>query len=274
MSAKKRAKATGSCNSVLEFHKQAGHEMQCEPHLTYITDDNKYEATLILGAKMFEIFNVPWKWYNQRSGDWVEFTNTDIYKHLEEYKAGEDSLFFELDGTWWEVKSFSSADCMIPEHYYFKLADLTTVYLLTDHNTQLQYLVQKPNSDVEEWYARAKQAGLANDDDFGVKLGISFTESFPNEPPFIRVISPRMQFHTGHVTVGGSICTELLTTGTNNGWCKHKETQSAPRNLFKFLYNLIIDGGAKVDLNNLHKYTMGEAKEAFKRVASFHSWNA
>ena len=32
----------------------------------------------------------------------------------------------------------------------------------------------------------------------------------------MRVIRPRFAFHTGHVTVGGSICIELLTS---SGWC-------------------------------------------------------
>jgi hypothetical protein len=32
----------------------------------------------------------------------------------------------------------------------------------------------------------------------------------------VRVIRPRFAFHTGHVTVGGSICIELLTS---SGWC-------------------------------------------------------
>jgi hypothetical protein len=32
----------------------------------------------------------------------------------------------------------------------------------------------------------------------------------------VRAIRPRFAFHTGHVTVGGSICIELLTS---SGWC-------------------------------------------------------
>ena len=32
---------------------------------------------------------------------------------------------------------------------------------------------------------------------------------------YIRVLRPRFQFRTGHVTLGGSICTQLLS---NEGW--------------------------------------------------------
>ena len=60
---------------------------------------------------------------------------------------------------------------------------------------------------------------LANDlkrhDQNYVELEMTFEQQYPATPPFIRVISPRFQFHTGHVTVGGSICMELLT---NYGW--------------------------------------------------------
>lgn len=38
-----------------------------------------------------------------------------------------------------------------------------------------------------------------------------FPEGFPFEPPFIRVVSPRFAFHTGHITIGGSICMQILT---------------------------------------------------------------
>ena len=30
-------------------------------------------------------------------------------------------------------------------------------------------------------------------------------------PPFVRMLRPRFKFHTGHVTIGGSICSPILT---------------------------------------------------------------
>lgn len=52
-----------------------------------------------------------------------------------------------------------------------------------------------------------------------VVLEIRYSASFPMSPPFVRVIRPRFRpFHAGgggHVTMGGSICSELLT---NSGW--------------------------------------------------------
>ena len=268
----KKAKTHGPCKNAYQFHRDAMHVVQCEPdkYIGYMPNESDSRlARLTFAAQSFGIFNVQWQWYNQRSCGWSDFT-IDIHKHLDAYKAGEDSLFVEVDETLWEIKSFSHAECLIPQHY---IKDITADLLLTDHNTQLQYLARKPTtSAVEEWHASARQAGHGNDGDQGVEFEFFFPTNFPNEPPFVRVVKPRFQFHTGHITVGGSICTELLTTGTNEGWCKHKDTQSEPRNLFNFLHNLVIDGKAQVDSNVLYEYSVAEAKEAFKRVAAFHNW--
>lgn len=42
-------------------------------------------------------------------------------------------------------------------------------------------------------------------------------------PPFVRVVRPRFQFRTGHVTIGGSICMELLTL---SGWNSSEFSQT------------------------------------------------
>mmetsp|Transcript_17672 Transcript_17672/g.17384 ORF Transcript_17672/g.17384 Transcript_17672/m.17384 type:complete len:215 (-) Transcript_17672:180-824(-) len=38
-----------------------------------------------------------------------------------------------------------------------------------------------------------------------LQFEIMYTSSFPFDPPFIRVVKPIFKFHTGHVTVGGSL---------------------------------------------------------------------
>ena len=44
-------------------------------------------------------------------------------------------------------------------------------------------------------------------------------QDYPAQPFFLRVISPRCVWYTGHVTAGGSICIEALTlSGGPNGW--------------------------------------------------------
>lgn len=46
-----------------------------------------------------------------------------------------------------------------------------------------------------------------------VLLNITFKETYPFEPPFVRVVHPIIQ--GGYVLVGGAICMELLT---KQGW--------------------------------------------------------
>jgi len=48
-----------------------------------------------------------------------------------------------------------------------------------------------------------------------IVMNIQFPADYPFSPPFCRIIRPRFEFHTGHVTIGGSICMELLT---RKGW--------------------------------------------------------
>ena len=100
-----------------------------------------------------------------------------------------------------------------------------------------------------------------------VTIEITFSNDFPKAPPFVRVISPRFKYRTGHITVGGSICNILLTA---SGW-----RPLCPVQLILILHNNMIDGEARVDLDSpllYHKYSFAEAESAFKRVAEDHGW--
>lgn len=48
-----------------------------------------------------------------------------------------------------------------------------------------------------------------------IHMEMIFPTDYPLAPPFLRVLRPRFKFLTGHITIGGSICMQLLTTG---GW--------------------------------------------------------
>ena len=101
-----------------------------------------------------------------------------------------------------------------------------------------------------------------------IELLMYFPTAYPSVPPFVRVTQPRFQFHTGHVTVGGSICTALLTT---SGWIQSLTIES----LVLFIHRTIIEGKGRIDLHSpLVKvpYSDQEAKEAFRRVAADHGW--
>lgn len=74
-----------------------------------------------------------------------------------------------------------------------------------------------------------------------ILLRLSFPSTYPAAPPYVRVIRPRFAFRTGHVTIGGSICTEMLTSA---GWSSTMTVESV---LVGIRANMII-GGARLDL--------------------------
>jgi len=101
-----------------------------------------------------------------------------------------------------------------------------------------------------------------------VNFEITFPEDYPFSPPFVRVITPRFMFHTGHITIGGSICMEFLTKADENGW-------SASMNMENTLVSIqtqILMGKPEIDMVNTKPYSSHEAHEAFKRVARDHGW--
>jgi len=98
-----------------------------------------------------------------------------------------------------------------------------------------------------------------------VLLEMRFPSEYPWKPPFIYVKRPRFQFHTGHVTIGGSICMELLTT---SGWTPANDIE----NILIQIRSEMIVGNARLDLRNLSDYSEEEAKQNFTRVARQHGW--
>lgn len=114
-----------------------------------------------------------------------------------------------------------------------------------------------------------------NGEDF-VTLEMRFSQDYPFAPPFVRVVRPRFVFRTGHVTIGGSICMELLT---NTGWSSsesffvysnnsHSNTHPLANDIESILIQIrceLLSGGARLDVNNTHPYSDAEAWEAFIR---------
>jgi ubiquitin-protein ligase len=99
-----------------------------------------------------------------------------------------------------------------------------------------------------------------------IEIEITFKETYPIAPPFIRVVYPHFKFHSGHITVGGSLCMEMLT---NQGWSPTFNVE----NVITQIKMAIADGGGEIDeVNYRRRYTMDEALEAFKRVMSAHGW--
>ncbi|PNP59386.1 hypothetical protein THARTR1_00876 [Trichoderma harzianum] len=108
-----------------------------------------------------------------------------------------------------------------------------------------------------------------------VVLEFRFGANFPFSPPFVRVVRPRfLPFSRGgggHVTMGGAICSEMLT---NSGW-------SAAMTMEKVILQVRLglverDRPARLNpengTNGTNDYGIGEAVDAYQRAARLHGW--
>ena len=114
----------------------------------------------------------------------------------------------------------------------------------------------------------SEAAALRNLNSLPVTLEILFPSDYPYVPPFVRVVSPHFMFHTGHITLGGSICMELLTA---SGWLPTYSIESVLVSILAEMHG----GGARLDrqrMGHLGEYSQAEAKESFKRAALTHGW--
>jgi ubiquitin-protein ligase len=99
-----------------------------------------------------------------------------------------------------------------------------------------------------------------------IELEISFPESYPFSPPFVRVVHPRFQHLSGHVTSDGALCMEILTP---KGWAPACSLES----LLVTIRSEILEGDGRLDQVNYNKkYDSKMAQDSFIRVAKGHGW--
>ena len=137
-----------------------------------------------------------------------------------------------------------------------------TLYMTPDVLTSHDYAEICPY--LKQWSKQSKQDPV-------IVLRITFPKRFPNDVPFVRIVRPRFQYQTGHVTIGGSICTPLLTA---SNW--------KPMNVDSLVASIIVilkEGGARIQLkpdyhcnHHLMDYTEEEAREAYARVVARYGW--
>ena len=102
-----------------------------------------------------------------------------------------------------------------------------------------------------------------------IELRVSFPPDYPISPPFIRVVQPRCQSRTGRITIGGSICTNVLTLA-DDGWKPMYDFESLFSNIIAEM--LSCEPKLRIDWNNQTPYSIEEARAAFQRVAHDHGW--
>ena len=125
-----------------------------------------------------------------------------------------------------------------------------------------------------------------------ITMEIRFPRAYPDQPPFLRCVSPRFVWYTGHVTAGGAICTEALTlSGTPRSWTPDLSVEGV---LSSVLLNFVDcesvvvrtasgpggrSGPLRVDLDGrfhpdvMREYSEHEALAAFERMRELHRRN-
>lgn len=102
-----------------------------------------------------------------------------------------------------------------------------------------------------------------------ITMEMKFPSDYPMAPPFVRVVKPRFEFLTGHVTVGGSVCMQVLT---NSGWTP---TNSVEGVIVQVRAEIASDPKAQLDKARADvPYNEHEAKQAFDRMVLKYGWNA
>ena len=94
---------------------------------------------------------------------------------------------------------------------------------------------------------------------------VHFTESFPFEPPFVRVEAPVFVQGSGHVLIGGGICSQALS---DSGWLPTFKIES----LIHSLLILIDSGNPEIVKNGRYCYSEEEARESYKRAKMKYAW--
>lgn len=130
------------------------------------------------------------------------------------------------------------------------------------------YLLKESKALYNDFHELQRLNKNAQEDHVPVVLEVKFPTTFPFAPPFVRVLSPRFRIHSGHVTIGGSICMELLTA---SGWSPACNFES----LLVQVVMAFVEGNGRLDLKSSQQgreYNEREAQDAFKRAALAHGW--
>ncbi|EFX74065.1 hypothetical protein DAPPUDRAFT_215319 [Daphnia pulex] len=156
------------------------------------------------------------------------------------------------------------------------MKELRDIYR-SDSSKKGVYSVELVNDSLYEWNVRLLSVDpdsplhgdlqLLKDKDGRdhILLNLVFKESFPFEPPFVRVVHPVIQ--GGYVLVGGAICMELLT---RQGWSSAYTMEA----LILQIAATLVKGKARIQFSATKgQYSLARAQQSFKSLVQIHEKN-
>lgn len=133
------------------------------------------------------------------------------------------------------------------------------------------FTVDLVDDNLFEWHVRVHkldpESDLGNDmKELGIthiQLHLTFPENFPFAPPFMRVISPRIE--KGFVMEGGAICMELLTP---RGWASAYTVEAV---IMQFAAS-VVKGQGRIQRKTKGQkgFTKRSAEESFRSLVKTH----
>lgn len=242
-------------------------------------------SSSMMAMLVYEVLDNP-KWFKTNNIYVVDDETALLLRYiivLYDYNYSKDSHIFTRltriiqDGALKAVESKKEKEkTAIMNKAYSKRLMIEFKHLMKKSVAELGFSIKlSEESNLRVWMIYIPASGLENPtletqmQKFCIpflELEITFPEGYPIEPPFPRVIYPRFQSLTGHITAGGSICMEAIS---KSGWVPTTNMES----LITQIKIVLIEGDARIDeTRSCQRYDLAEAKEAFQRAMATHGW--
>ncbi|XP_062516590.1 ubiquitin-conjugating enzyme E2 Q2-like [Corticium candelabrum] len=156
------------------------------------------------------------------------------------------------------------------------MKDLRDIYRSAGHKDGM-FSVELVEDNLYEWMIRLKQVDpdsplygdlkklKEKENKDYIQLSMTFSESFPFAPPFVRVIYPVLT--GGYVLNGGAVCMELLTP---QGWSSAYSLEAVILQIAATL----VKGKARIQFGTSNScYSLHRAQQAFRSLVEIHVKN-
>uniref|UniRef100_A0A915CVH9 UBC core domain-containing protein n=1 Tax=Ditylenchus dipsaci TaxID=166011 RepID=A0A915CVH9_9BILA len=153
------------------------------------------------------------------------------------------------------------------------MKELREIYR-SDNYKKGVYSIDLEKDSLYEWHVKLKkvdpdsqlasdmrQLAKAHSQDH-LLFSFLFKDSFPFEPPFVRLVSPTVT--NGFVLGGGALCMELLT---KQGWTSAYSIES----LIMQIAATLVKGKARISFDAKSAYSLAKAQQSFKSLVHIHS---
>ena len=104
-----------------------------------------------------------------------------------------------------------------------------------------------------------------------VTMRLRFGDDYPNQPPFVWVVSPIFKPQTGFVSRGAVCTTMLLNTGTSAAWSPVYTAEDVVRQI-RANFQLADAGGRINNVSLDQSYTEEQARAGWTHAKSMHRW--